>query len=343
MSDRTSFLTRRKTGIGGSDVGALVGVDPYRNALDVYLEKIGDVKDTPATPVQERGRELEPLIRAKYFRESGRRMKQARFRRHPQHKWMIGHPDSLIRGNEEVEIVFDEGGVLECKSMNYAVLKKTVDRGLSESYQLQGQHYCLLCGHPWVAFALLHPDSWRFAIVNLEANAEVQRTIIEVGEHFWYNHVVPKVPPKPVEPEWTIELPAVEGVVEDRHDEPWRAALGQERDMKEMVAQAKALYDASRQDIKDLCARHGVFEGAGARVYFKQRAGAKRLKREVIEAAGLVDPLKLAAWAAEVEEEYPGILTLLQAEAAGLRADIDGLLIEGKPYEDLRIYHVLEE
>jgi putative phage-type endonuclease len=347
VSDRTSFLARRKTGIGGSDVGAIVGVDPYRNALDVYLEKTGELPDTPATRVQERGRRLEPIIREMYFERSGRRQKQARFRRHPKHKWLLGHPDSLIRGTEHPEPeeldVFERPGVLECKSMNYAILKKTEDRGLSETYQLQGQHYCKLCGHDWVAFALLHPDSWRFAVINLEADAGVQKQMIDICEHFWHNHVVPRQPPKPKDPEWEIELPAVEGIVVDRHDEPWRTALGQEQAMKALLAEAKELYDDSRGAIKELCERHGVFEGAGARVYFKQRAGAKRLNRKVIEAAGLIDPLKLAVWAAEVEEEYPGIITLLQAEAAGLRAEIDGLLTEGKPYEDLRIFHVLED
>lgn len=347
MSDRTAFLRRRQTGIGGSDVGAIVGVNPHRNILNVWLEKTGEVTDDEPTPIQERGNYLEPIIRELYKRRTGRQLKRAQFRRHRDHKWMIGHTDSLVRAKgdaiRERAPVFDHGGILECKSMMYQVLKKTTEKGVSPDYQLQCQHYMKLCGKPWAAIAMLHPDSWRFAVVNLEADAAVQRQIIELCEQFWYDHVVPRKPPKPRELEWSGNLPAIEGIVEDRTDDEWRQAVADEQERKQMLAEAKALYELSRQTIRELCKRHGVFEGAGARVYFKKRDGNRTLKRDTLDAAGLVDPIKLAKWAAEIEPEYPGLLALLQAGAGGLRADLDELLTKGKPYEDLRIYHILED
>ncbi|MDH3571210.1 MAG: YqaJ viral recombinase family protein, partial [Gemmatimonadota bacterium] len=136
-SSRAEFHRRRLTGIGGSDVGAIVGVDPYRNALDVYLEKTGEVEpDEAPTPVQERGRFLEPVIRQLYKLRSGRRLQPARFRRHPEHKWMIGHPDSLVMARDDVKEVTDERGVFEAKTMMRGVFKKVVDRGLPEHNQL---------------------------------------------------------------------------------------------------------------------------------------------------------------------------------------------------------------
>lgn len=344
MSDRTAFLDRRRSGIGGSDVGAIVGVNPYRNALDVYLEKTGEVAEDEPSDVQLRGRYLEPVVMDLFFERSGRRKKNARFRRHRDHKWMIGHPDALIGGIDGGTEVTDRQGILECKTMAYSVLKRTTEKGLSENYQLQGQHYMALCGHPWMAFALLHPDTFRFATVELEANPDIQKQIVEICEHFWFNHVNARQPPKPVDPEWEIELPAVDGVVEDRTDPEWRQLMEQDQALRAMREEAVALYDANRAAIKEACGRHGVFEGAGARVYFKQRAG-RRLAPTMkeLEAAGFIDPIKLAAWAVDLEEDYPGITALLQAAAGELNADIGALQRTGKPSEDLRIYHILED
>ena len=38
---REQWLELRKKGIGGSDSAAIVGLDRYRSAFDVYAEKIG--------------------------------------------------------------------------------------------------------------------------------------------------------------------------------------------------------------------------------------------------------------------------------------------------------------
>lgn len=342
MSTRESFLRRRQTGIGGSDVGAIVGVNRHRNALDVYLDKIGEVEDLPSKGVLERGRRMEPIVREMYFERTGRRRREARFRRHAHHKWMIGHPDALVRALPEPANVFDELGVLECKTMNYAVLKKCEEKGLPEEYQLQGQHYGVLCNVGWVAFALLHPDSFRFAIIKQEIMPEITKQMLEICEHFWFNHVVTRIPPKPKDAEWAIELPAVEGIVEDRHDKVWVAAMDKEFTRRAMLAEAKALHEEVREEIRELCTREGVFEGGGARVYLKQREGAMRLQEKVVRAAGLIDPFKLAGWALDADKEIPGVLALLQVDSASLKADIQELKTRNKGYQDLRIFHISE-
>lgn len=43
--DRLNWLKGRQQGIGGSDVSAIVGVNPYKSALDVYHEKVDEITD----------------------------------------------------------------------------------------------------------------------------------------------------------------------------------------------------------------------------------------------------------------------------------------------------------
>lgn len=50
---------RRRDWIGSSDVAAIMGLSPYKTALDVYLEKTGGVEDWAGNAATERGTYLE--------------------------------------------------------------------------------------------------------------------------------------------------------------------------------------------------------------------------------------------------------------------------------------------
>lgn len=65
LSTREEWLDARKNTIGGSDAAALVGVSPWKNALDLYLEKTGekegdDLSDNDAVAF---GNDCEPHLR----------------------------------------------------------------------------------------------------------------------------------------------------------------------------------------------------------------------------------------------------------------------------------------
>ena len=55
MNNRQEWLLLRKTYLGGSDLGAVIGVNKYRTALDVYLEKTSEHSpETSNTPVRDK-------------------------------------------------------------------------------------------------------------------------------------------------------------------------------------------------------------------------------------------------------------------------------------------------
>lgn len=84
------WLTVRKSGIGGSDAAAAVGLNPYMSPLELWLEKTGrdanlekpDPKDTTA-PVYW-GTLLEPIVAAAYTQQTGNRVRKVNaVLRHP--------------------------------------------------------------------------------------------------------------------------------------------------------------------------------------------------------------------------------------------------------------------
>ena len=46
--DRPSWLAARRAGIGGSDAAAILGLDPFKSPLAVYMDKRGELPDAEA-------------------------------------------------------------------------------------------------------------------------------------------------------------------------------------------------------------------------------------------------------------------------------------------------------
>ena len=62
----------RSKGIGGSDVGIILGLSTFKTPYQLYLEKIGKgPEDDKMSPAQEWGHRLEPIIRNKFAENNG--------------------------------------------------------------------------------------------------------------------------------------------------------------------------------------------------------------------------------------------------------------------------------
>lgn len=348
MSNREAFLARRRTGIGGSDVGAICGLDPFRTALDVYLEKIGKV-ETVVTPVMDSGNRLEPIIKDLFVETSGRKLKRARFRRHKEHKWMIGHPDALVAGLDPNWKPGKPGdpmkgpGVFEAKAMGTWSFKKVVDKGLFPSHQLQGQHYTKLCDLPFVTFGMLDRARWQFVDVTVEANPSIQQQVIDTCAAFWYNHIVPKVPPKEEAPAWTKDLPVPETQIITRADDEWRETVTQFIEARAMAKESGELKEHYSLRLKQLLEMApGTYEGGGARAYLNKIAGKNKFEKKEMLAAGLLDPVRLMA-ALEEQGYHLTIDELAAIREASVVSDLEAWTHQGEPYLQLQVYAQEEE
>lgn len=101
--DRTKY-------IGGSDIAAILGVSPYKTALEVYLEKRGElapvaIDDKPAVYF---GKVLENTVAHEYRRRTGNRIRRVNVEVvHPEHEFMVGHIDRDVVKSDRI---------IECKT-----------------------------------------------------------------------------------------------------------------------------------------------------------------------------------------------------------------------------------
>src|ERR1700723_2889071 len=117
MSLTAEQLKARETGIGGSDAAAALGLSKRTTALELYLEKRGEIAREEISEDNEViwwGRALEPIVRQRYAEKTGRVVLLPEGTlRHPAYSYMLAHVDGIIQGEPrgyEGKTAFHPGG-----------------------------------------------------------------------------------------------------------------------------------------------------------------------------------------------------------------------------------------
>ena len=143
------WLKYRKKGIGGSDAGAICGLNPYRSPMSVYIDKTEDNIEEIDSEAMRQGRDLEQYVAERFCEETGKKVRRANaIFYNPDHPFMTANVDRMIVG---------ENAGLECKTASAFSADKWSDGKIPESYEIQCHHYMAVTG----------ADSWYIACVIL--------------------------------------------------------------------------------------------------------------------------------------------------------------------------------
>lgn len=184
---------QRLTGIGGSDVGAILGLNKYRSALDVYLEKIGEVQpeDLSGNQAVHFGNVLEDVVAQEYERRTGAHVRRRNLAIvHKQHPFVRANLDRSVDGERKV---------LECKTANQYTAGSWGPDGSDEvpdSYLVQVVWYMLATGYRSADLAVLIGGQ-DFRIYQFAFDRELQEMVFEHCADFWVNNVQKRVAPEP--------------------------------------------------------------------------------------------------------------------------------------------------
>jgi putative phage-type endonuclease len=95
MSLDAKQLALRRTGVTGTDVAAILGLSPWRSALDVWLDKAGKAPPVEVSEDMERGTFLEDGARRWYAHRTGARVEEPGTVMCPDNPLVIATPDGL--------------------------------------------------------------------------------------------------------------------------------------------------------------------------------------------------------------------------------------------------------
>jgi putative phage-type endonuclease len=186
--ERDEWLEHRRCGIGGSDAAAIAGLNPWKSAISVYLDKIGQGKPVEDNERMRIGRDLEDYV-AKRFEEAtgmGVRRRNAVLQ-HPEYNFMLANVDRLLVGK-------DEG--LECKTTNSYAKKDWEDEEIPVHYEIQCHHYMAVTGYSawWIACLI---GNEKFVYKKINRDEDVINHLVQIEKSFWENHVLKKQMPAP--------------------------------------------------------------------------------------------------------------------------------------------------
>lgn len=198
---RAQWLAARKIGIGGSEAAAVCGLDDYRSAFAVWLDKTGVLDDNDeASETAQWGSLIEPVVAD----EVARRLQIDVF----PVGWMLGHPEHHFMLANLDRLAVDprmgpDAGVLEIKLAG--AFRATDWRDTVPIRAMcQVQHYLAVTGLRWALVAALIGGQ-RLVTHVVEADDQLIDSIIEIETQFW-RHVTDREPPAPDGSRATTEL-----------------------------------------------------------------------------------------------------------------------------------------
>ncbi len=185
---REEWLRLRKTGIGGSDAGAVCGLNPFSSPLNVFYDKTMDVMEENDSEAVRIGCDLEDYVAKRFTEATGLKVRRSNYMyRSKEHPFMIADVDRLVAG---------ENAGLECKTVSPYNADKWKNGDIPLHYIMQCYHYMSVFGiRTWyIAAVILGQEfTWR----KLSWDDSLINGLVAAEEDFWKRYVSAKIMPPP--------------------------------------------------------------------------------------------------------------------------------------------------
>ena len=187
---RNEWLDFRRYGIGGSDVAVICELNKYKSALQLWMEKTGQLEPEEAGEAAYWGNVMEPIIRNEFANSTGFRVDTINsMLRHPEHTFMLANVDGIVINKDGRNSIF------EAKTASAYKAEQWENDKIPEEYMLQIQHYMAVTGFSSTYIAALIGGN-HFIYKKIERDDELIDMIIRLEYDFW-DSVVNNEPPAP--------------------------------------------------------------------------------------------------------------------------------------------------
>jgi putative phage-type endonuclease len=179
------WLAERKKGIGGSDAGAICGMNKYRSPFEVYADKLDLIPPKEDNEAMRLGRDLEEYVAKRFTEATGKKVRRKNsFIRSEKYPFAFANVDRLVVG---------ERAGLECKTASALNVKRYKDEEFPEEYYCQCMHYMAVTGYKrWYLAALILGVGLK--VFTIERDESEIEALMNIERDFW-EHVEKRIPP----------------------------------------------------------------------------------------------------------------------------------------------------
>ncbi len=286
--DHDKWLKVRNMGIGGSDAGVIMDLNPYKSPFQLWMEKTGQThpEDLSDNEYVYWGTVLEDAVARRFSELTGKNVTHRGTLQSEEFPFMLANVDRMVIG---------EDAGLECKTANAFSSKKWDGDEIPDSYYCQCLHYMAVTGcQKWYIAVLVGGN--HFIWKEISRNEEDIQALIKAESEFWEKVQKKEMPSV----DWTVSC--ADALKEKFHDNGEEMELPAEagdilKELDEYQEAEKALKQEIQLKKNEICAILGDFQIGrigDRKVTWKSQNGRESvdLKKLKKEALGMFDRLK---------------------------------------------------
>ena len=182
------WLALRNKGLGGSDAGVVMGYNPYKSRLSLWMEKTGQKEPDDLSKNQRVywGIKNEPNIAEWFTEETGKKVHRCGTMQREDAPWLLANVDRMVEG---------ENAGLEIKTAGVSQASLWKGDEVPDAYYCQCQHYMMVTGcEKWYIAVLIGGNEAIYK--EIPRNEEFIRDMYHKEAVFWTmveNNVMPEV------------------------------------------------------------------------------------------------------------------------------------------------------
>ena len=199
---RQEWLAERRKSLGGSDMGAVLGMHRYSSPYAVWAEKTGRLPDEEDNEAMRQGRDLEDYVARRFMEKSGKKVRRLN---------AILRNDEYphLHANIDRDVVGEDSG-LECKTASALSSRRFAGGDFPENYYCQCVTYLAVTGYRrWYLAVLILGKGFQIYQMTTVPEDEVPAwcesstyvgpeeiaALTRAAEHFWVSYVEQDSPP----------------------------------------------------------------------------------------------------------------------------------------------------
>lgn len=177
FKDHDEWLSIRSNYIGGSDAGAVIGLNPYKSAYTLWAEKTGKIPGFEGNIATKVGAHLEDLVAKLFEEETGNKVRR-------KNRTLVNDLYPFACANVD-RLVVGEKAFLEIKTTtSIPIIKQTRGTEVPVEYYSQLIHYMAVTGLEKAYLAVL-VNCRELKVFELERDQAEIDALMEAESNFW--------------------------------------------------------------------------------------------------------------------------------------------------------------